>query len=403
MRAPILTTVLPHERHSGGEIVTQEIADALGRAGFSVPVVGYSRPGAAEAGPRQAHRVGTRPIETDRAGLRALVWMGASLLRGIPYSVAKYRSRAYLGVARRALIEPPGLVVAIPAQTWFAVPEVERCGAPLVYVAHNVEADVYRRLAEAATGRVKRWAYRREARLVDVAERDLVRKADQVWALTEDDAARLGALGSRREVRTLAAPSRLEPVEPGPAGCDVALLGSWTWQANAHGLEWFSREVVPLLPPGMTVRVAGAGADWLRGRHPRVEVLGRVPDAREFLSTARVLAVPSTEGGGVQVKVLDAVATGLPVVATRVATRGLSGLPGSVKVAESAEEFALVLRESVAIAPAARVCPEAVEWSRARARQFDTDVGAWASELAGGTTSGEETQVRATRSATRSR
>lgn len=210
------------------------------------------------------------------------------------------------------------------------------------------------------------------------AERALVGRADEVWALTDQDAARLSAFNPRGEVRALTVPSRVEPLAPGPAEYDVALLGTWSWQANARGLEWFSREVVPLLPTGTSVRVAGDGAGWLHGRHAGVTVLGRVADAREFLAKARVIAIPSTTGGGVQVKTLDAVATGLPVVATKAATRGLSGLPRSVKVAASAREFAETLGRSVAASEGEEADEQAVAWSRARGRKFDADVAAWA-------------------------
>lgn len=384
VRAPILTTVLPHERRTGGEIVTLAIAEALRRAGNSVPIVGYRRAGAA-SGPAEVVCAGTRPIETAGAGARVLPWVVGSLALGIPYSVAKYRSRRYLRAARGVLGERPALALLDHAQTHFAVRELERCGAPMVFVAHNVESDVYRRLARDASSRAHRWVYSREARLMAASESALTRRADQVWALTDDDAALLRLIDPGADVRTLTVASPMSPLDPRPPECDVALLGTWNWQANARGLNWFSQEVVSLLPSGTSVRVAGAGAEWLRGRHPGVSVLGRVADAREFLSRARVVAVPSTAGGGVQVKTLDAVATGLPVVATRAATRGLAQLPRSVTVVDSAREFAEALCRSISgNGSGGRTCRDAVEWSRARASRFDAEVGQWAAE-AGGT------------------
>ncbi len=381
VRAPILTTVLPHERRTGGEIVTLAIADALGRAGYSVPIVGYRRAGAA-SGPAEFVCAGTRPIETAGAGTRVLPWAVGSLARGIPYSMAKYRSRRYLRAARGALGERPALALLDHAQTHFAARELERCGAPVVFVAHNVETEVYRRLAREASSRAHGWIYSREARLMAASESALTRRADQVWALTDDDAALLRLIDPGANVRTLTVASPMSALEPRAPECDVALLGTWNWQTNSQGLIWFSQEVVSLLPTGTRVWVAGVGAEWLRGRHPEVSVLGRVADAQEFLSKARVVAVPSTAGGGVQVKTLDAVATGLPVVATRAATRGLAQLPRSVTVADSAREFADALRQSISgNGGGDRPCRDAVEWSQARASRFEAEVGGWAAEI----------------------
>ena len=73
----------------------------------------------------------------------------------------------------------------------------------------------------------------------------------------------------------------------------------------------------------------------------RVEVTGPVTDLKSYLSGARVMAVPLKRGAGVQNKVLDALACGLPVVATSLAGEGL-GLKAGVEYlkADSTAEFA---------------------------------------------------------------
>jgi glycosyltransferase involved in cell wall biosynthesis len=163
--------------------------------------------------------------------------------------------------------------------------------------------------------------------------------------------------------------------------CDVALIGTWNWGPNARGLEWFSAEVVPRLPSTMTVEVAGVGAEWLDGRHPNVAIRGAVHDAEAFLSRARVVAVPSLAGGGIQIKTLDAVACGMPVVATQIATRGIDDWPESVAIAAEASDFANQL-ERLAISPEReRLREEALAWSRARRERLATSVADFSSAL----------------------
>lgn len=372
----MLTTVLPSGRRTGGELVTHGIVDALRAGGADVSVVGYARPDGAEPGEGEVV-AGRRPIETASAKGRAAAWMVRALATRAPYSVTKYRSGGYVDAARREIAgeggaAPADVVVADHAQVAFAV---HALGVRPVFVAHNVEADGYDSLAASASG-LRARLHRREARLIRAEELRLAQVARQVWTLTEEDASAFRALAPEADVQALAVPSQLEAPEPGaePTG-DIAVIGNWTWPANALGLGWLVREVLPLLPGDVRVEVAGAGADHLAGRDPRLTVRGVVRDAAEFLANARVVAVPAVTGSGVQVKTLDAIACGAPVVATATAVRGLDGLPAGVTVAADAPAFAAALTGSASPAERGDLRVGAIAWSRARREYFDAQVG----------------------------
>jgi glycosyltransferase involved in cell wall biosynthesis len=392
----VLTTVLPGGRRGGAEIVTQGLIGALSRAGREPAVVGYRRPAEGSHERSGETCVGEREIETSSAGVRAVGWMARAILERAPYSVTKYRSSAYLRGASAGIAARPEAVILDSSRLYFAVRDRRELAAPLILVAHNAEARLYERLAAAARGRAGRWVNGREARLVRAVEAKLAARARQVWTLTSDDAEYFRSLVPGADVRTLEVASLITaPTEAAPA-YDIALIGSWSWRANAEGLRWFSREVVPRLPSATSVEVAGAGADWLRGRHPNVIVRGVVPDAERFMSRARVIAVPSTTGGGVQVKTLDAIATGVPVVATGVAVRGLRDLPGSVVVSDDAAEFAHLLEHMKLEGSRADLRAEAVGWSRARQERFDAMIAAWIAEVVGDHAAGSRATLPAT-------
>ena len=379
MHVIVLTTVLPGGRRGGGEIVTQGVVDALRKAGNDVLTVGYSRRGLSAPVDGELS-AGERAIESSSAGSRRLPWAVRALAWRLPYSGAKYRSRAYIRVAREALSNGPAAVVVDHAQTYFALSGLWPLAHPVIFLAHNVEAELYGQLAAEAERPAARWAYRREARLIARAEKRLVRAARQVWALTPDDAAALASLGGA-DVRTLDVASHLQARRVASPACDVALLGSWSWRANARGLEWFMTDVVPRLPEDVRVEVAGAGADWLRDADQRVVVRGRVEDAEGFLASARVIAVPAVAGAGVQIKTLDAIASGIPVVATGLAVRGLDQLPPSVGVAEGAEEFARQLMVLARQTDRERFREAALAWSSARGAKLEADVAGFAGEV----------------------
>jgi glycosyltransferase involved in cell wall biosynthesis len=378
----VVTNMLPGERRSGGEIVTQSVVDALCSAGHEVRVLGYRAPDDTAADSRGEICVGRRRIETRAAGLSAAGWMLRAVATRGPYTGAKWVSRGYRRAVAAGLAERPAALVVDHAGIYSVVPPAARLDVPMVFVGHNAEARMYEQLAAASGSRAGRLVYRREARRIGVYEAELVRHARQVWALTAADADYFRSLHPSADVRTLEVASVLpEPAARPEPEYDVAIIGTWSWHANAHGLEWFAEEVLPRLN-GLTVEVAGRGADWLAGRSPKVRVRGVVADAADFMARARVVAVPSVEGGGVQLKTLDGIACGVPLVSTTVGTRGLDGLPGSVAVADDPAEFARQLERFAADPDRGRLRAEAVAWSRARRERLERDVADWVAELA---------------------
>jgi hypothetical protein len=275
--------------------------------------------------------------------------------------VAKYVSHRYGATVRRQLRRVrPDLTLIDHAQMAWAAP-----GGPHVYLAHNVEHQLYAGLAQGHGWRAR--AGRREAATMRSVEARLCREARAVWTLTGDDARAFESMGTRAlafDVPVGAPPS------PGGAEFDVGLLGTWTWQANAAGVEWFLRDVQPRLPGGVSVEIAGAGSLEVAGEAPNVRARGRVPDAVGFLQSARVIAVPSVAGGGLQIKTLDAIASGRPVVATPVALRGIADPPPTVTIATDAALFADGVRRALSDTAPEEAAGAALRWTRERADRF---------------------------------
>jgi len=91
--------------------------------------------------------------------------------------------------------------------------------------------------------------------------------------------------------------------------------------------------------------VAGGGAppflvSQLSG-DPRVKVTGYVTDLEWLYKSAAVFVAPILTGGGIIVKILDAMAAGVPVVTTTYGNEGIRGVPGEdLLIADRSEEFA---------------------------------------------------------------
>src|SRR5205085_140706 len=138
-------------------------------------------------------------------------------------------------------------------------------------------------------------------------------------------------------------------------------LGKLDFRPNAEALKWLVEQVLPRLPQeARAARLFAVGAApprWLieRGQHDdHVAVTGYVADERAYLARASALVLPVRMGGGSRFKALVAMASGLPIVSTRLGMEGLDAEPGvHYIVADSAADW-IVSLERVLGDPALR-------------------------------------------------
>jgi polysaccharide biosynthesis protein PslH len=341
MKILYLTTVLPN-RKSGGELATESFINGLNACGCNVTVLGYRRTDDPRGQDNNHVTIAVRHIETSSARLHSLYWMFQSILRRVPYSAQKFYSERYVSVVHELLNKNRYAAIILDhSQLGWLCSHIPS-SYPIIFNTHNVENEIYREHAENSTG-LKKLIYRREASLMKEMEGRLSARARQIWTLTTNDAAYFARMASEEKVRVFSVSS----VQMGtalktahvPKSYDVGIIGTWTWQANLDGLVWFFEKVYPLLPVQLSIRIAGKGADWLLGKYPNVEYCGFVPSAEQFMAAARVVAIPSVSGGGIQIKTLDAIASGASIVATSFALRGISEYPDDIVIADDAATF----------------------------------------------------------------
>jgi hypothetical protein len=336
---------------SGYEIANAAIIAALRRAGARVTVLGFTWPGKAAADPENTLVLGAIDVRTENASsLRKLAWAGKALLTGLTFASVKLRTVSESDVL--AAIERAGPVDG------YILNSVQFAGAfeklfgdrPSIFVAHNVEHLSARENAAAAHGIVRRLLFRREARLLETMEERLCRRARFVFTLAEEDRAALGVASADRSAVLPLVIGATAPTAQGPRriDCDAALIGTWTWQPNRIGLDWFLEKVVPRLRPGFRIRIAGRMPSGVTAGHPGVEFVGRVPDAQAFVRGAAVIPLISTAGSGVQLKTIETFELGLPSVATSRSLRGIGHRPANCVVTDDPAAFAKALEAAAA-------------------------------------------------------
>jgi glycosyltransferase involved in cell wall biosynthesis len=166
------------------------------------------------------------------------------------------------------------------------------------------------------------------------AERRICRDAHWLLANSSEVAAELAshAPNARISVAPLALDGRYYSPRATLESATAGLIGTASWPPTAKAVERLLLEVWPLVHehrPRARLLLAGEGMERSRFSHlpdcPGVEWHGRVPSAAEFLRELGLLVYPLTAGSGVKVKVLEALALGVPVVTTPDGAEGLGG------------------------------------------------------------------------------
>jgi polysaccharide biosynthesis protein PslH len=275
---------------------------------------------------------------------------------------------------------PFDLIVAEHSHT--TAPALE-LAVPLVLDEHNIESD-YLLAREQARGKPGFWL-RREVAALRRWERRAWRRATEVVCVSSSDAEQVNAVRARpalvipNGVDLRSVPFRL-PSER--TGFDVLFVGLMSHAPNIAAARFLAAEVMPLLrrdEPRARLVLCGMNPapEVLALADERTQVTGFVPSVQPFLDASAVYANPLRHGAGTSLKVLEALAAGLPLVSTAIGVRGFElGAGGDYRRAETAPEFAreilAAFRDRVSFDAAAargRAFAERHEWSEL-ARKF---------------------------------
>lgn len=173
-------------------------------------------------------------------------------------------------------------------------------------------------------------------------ERQAMRGCDLVLAVSADDQQTLRRLeqhatigvvpnGVDSAVFSQSALARERRSALAFAGSPIVFTGTLDFRPNIDAALWFGQEVLPRIRvhrPDARFVVVGKRPAAILGTLPAeaVTIVGEVPDARPFIAGACVYVVPMRIGGGVRLKLLEALALEAPVVSTSMGAEGVDGL-----------------------------------------------------------------------------
>jgi glycosyltransferase involved in cell wall biosynthesis len=330
--------------NSGGTIKSAAVLHYLERR-HDVDVVSFIDPG--EIWERDSETTVTVPMRRPRSARH----LASSYARRLPLSIERNRSPALARVVNHLVLTRR--YEAIFVDGWLMAQYLPPGfpGRRLLH-QHNAEHVMWRRHSDVVRQPILRLGLRMEEVRVRRYESEIMSHFDVVFAVSQSDKTALAALGTpmdRLEILpNVPDVSLLDRPSLSPSGEPCMLfLATLSWRPNLDGLTRFLggefRSLRERMPQARLV-VAGFGAPTslvLRIRdEPGVDFVGPVEDTEPLYRAARCFVDVSVGGAGTQVKVLNALARGLPVVTRTDAADGLQISPGrELLVAGSATEM----------------------------------------------------------------
>lgn len=202
--------------------------------------------------------------------------------------------------------------------------------AMVVLRAHNVEHKIWERIAKETKFFVKRWYINHLAKTLKEYELNALETVDGIAAITRKDAAFFRKYCSKPiiDIPYGVYPEQFTPKYEIEGRPKFFHIGSMNWMPNEEGIRWFIDEILAKTVekvPDFVYHLAGRNMpEWLTTlKDPHIDVVGEVPDAKEFVAKHDVAIVPLLSGSGIRIKIIESMAMGKTVITTRVGAEGI--------------------------------------------------------------------------------
>jgi glycosyltransferase involved in cell wall biosynthesis len=343
-----VTSRFPYPPIGGDKLRVFHMVRLLARE-FDVDVIALGAVDASETAKFCAATGARSAVAVRQPKLRALWGAGRALLSGAPLQAGYFRSAALDAAVARSVASSDAIVCHLirSSAAWRKQRRI-----PAVLDLCDAISSNYAQVVDTASAlKLWTWVSRIEGPRVARFEQEEIERFDVLTLVSSADAQRLQVPADKTLLLTQGVElDAFEFVPPAQRqGHCLALIGKMDTFPNRNGALWFAREVLPHLPATMRLKVIGHCPPGLRQafeQFDRVDVTGRVPDIAGACADCFAAVAPLEVATGIQNKVLEYFAMGLPTVMSSSVARGL--LPqaeGTHLVANGAAEWIETLKQ----------------------------------------------------------
>lgn len=254
------------------------------------------------------------------------------LLRGKSYHATRFYSKAFSALLHQTLKTQQYDIIQLESVFMGVYLEEIRAlsQCPIVLRAHNVEHQIWERIAKHETLAIKRWYLRQLAAALKRFETEVVKSCDAIAGISPQDAAWFSSITMKPvdfipfSVKT----SQGNVLENPSSIASVFHLGSMNWWPNEEGIQWFLKEVWPRVrskDPALCFHMAGrAMPKYLQSQPEKgIFVYGEIEDAKKFMAMHPIMVIPLLSGSGMRVKMVEGMLAGSAIVSTTIGAEGI--------------------------------------------------------------------------------
>ena len=376
MRILVLCNKMPYPSNDGGTIATLNMIMGLAAQGNMVDVLAMQT---------QKHNF---PLEKLSAELKQninwhSVWIDTEISIGkllknlifsrLPYNAERFVSEEYNTKLIDLLKNDYDIIQLEGLYLTSYIDTIRKYSKSTISLrAHNVERQIWERLAETEANPVKKLYKRILSHRIGRLESQTLSKIDLLVPITRNDAAQLPFSPER----TYVAPTGIEPQkfsaykEPAVPN-SVFYIGALDWEPNQEAVLWFVRNVwtsVHQQRPDWELHIAGRNAPKdFAAELTNYPVIfdGQVQSAQEFIERHNIMVVPLLSGSGMRIKIIEAMAHSRCVVTTPVGAEGIDAENGrQILIGETPDELKQLILKAISDANyTQKVAGEAFEYT----------------------------------------
>lgn len=351
MRLLVVGNRVPWPLHDGGAIATYGMLRSLAECGVDLHFFSYNtkkhRVDASIAKEKLAFcRIYLQDLDVSVKPLAAVL----NIFSGKSYHLQRYENAVAFDALEALLLTNNFDCVML--EGLYSMPFIHtirkvRPALKVVYRSHNIESQIWKRLADSTPFGFKKW-------YISLQANRLMRYEEAGWLLV--DAVIPIAKSDAAVMRLKNSQIKIELYKPGLAierpfsfihhPKSLFHIGSMEWQANEQGVLWFLQKVWPKILLEMPDAQFHFGGKSLRKNDTRFFQIGvinhgEVEDAEAFMQNSGVMIVPIQAGSGIRMKTLEAMALGVSVVSTSIGAQGLGVHNGEqIYIADTPQKFA---------------------------------------------------------------
>ncbi|MFE9080443.1 glycosyltransferase [Bacillus mobilis] len=349
-----LTHLYPYPPDDGGRIVTFNTIKEFHSYGYNV-ILGSFLDNSIQEKPKMPMELKEVVIPFNYKNSYEKLFK--NLFSMIPYNMYKYINRnmeielvKILKEEKIDLIYIDHLHMAYYAE--FLKRNFEELNIPVVLRQHNVESTIFERAVQEEKNIIKKMYLKIQYHRLYKYESRVVNQFDEIFTITDDDSDRMLEMNNKIKISCVPAGVDIEKYKPisnlvknnKPV---ITFLGTMSWLPNINGIQWFLDEIFPEVLKfnnEIILYIVGKNPPEKLYRYQKkyphnVVITGFVEDEREYVAQSDVFIVPLKIGGGMRIKILNALAMKKAIVTTSIGVEGIKISSDGICICDNKQEF----------------------------------------------------------------